>query len=124
MVIVINVNVVKECVKKYKVSSNGRVVDKTTNEEILDETLKEIIMTSFLVYSKAHHLHDLAKHQRQGKLNLPPNTDEKEYFIEKALDRYGINGKANDFRENKLFQALINGNNKQTTTSLTDSLAV
>lgn len=65
MIIVINAKVVNECVSKYKVSSSGRVVDKTTNEEILDETLKEIVMTSFMVYSKAHHLHDLAKHQNQ-----------------------------------------------------------
>ena len=118
----ITVDVVKDCVSNYKVSNMGRVINKNTNEEILDETLKSIIMTSFAVYSKAKMLHDLAKSQNNGKLNLPNGVDPKTHFIDKAIQRYGINGITKTFKENKLFQKLIDGDSEQKDNSFSDTL--
>lgn len=100
----ITVDTVKECVSKYKVSSSGTVVEKDTNKEIKDETLKMIIKTSFLVYSNAKHTYDLYKHMG---VRQKPGIDAKTDYISLALKKYGVNGEITDFKENKMMQAIM-----------------
>ena len=87
----------------YKID-NGIVIDKNTNQQVIDEEIVLRVKTSILVFkeSKDAYQSDI---QQFGKTNKS-----QEDYIKKTMEKFGVNNESNSYGINKLVNAILNSN--------------
>lgn len=87
----------------YKID-NGIVIDKNTNQQVIDEEIVLRVKTSILIFkeSKDAYQSDI---QQFGKTNKS-----QEDYIKKTMEKFGVNNESNSYGINKLVNAILNSN--------------
>ena len=87
----------------YKID-NGIVIDKNTNQQVIDEEIVLKVKTSILIFkeSKDAYQSDI---QQFGKTNKS-----QEDYIKKTMEKFGVNNESNSYGINKLVNAILNSN--------------
>lgn len=84
----------------YKVV-NDKIINIKTTQEVTDTNMILKIKSAILIYREAHlsYKEDL---QQFGKVNRS-----KEQYIEKTMEKFGVNGEKNNYGINKLVNAIL-----------------
>lgn len=87
----------------YKID-NGIVIDKNTNQQVIDEEIVLKVKTSILIFkeSKDAYQSDI---QQFGTTNKS-----QEDYIKKTMEKFGVNNESNSYGINKLVNAILNSN--------------
>lgn len=87
----------------YKID-NGIVIDKNTNQQVINEEIVLRVKTSILIFkeSKDAYQSDI---QQFGKTNKS-----QEDYIKKTMEKFGVNNESNSYGINKLVNAILNSN--------------
>lgn len=81
---------------------NNKIYEKNTNIEVVDEDKILRIKSSILLFKEARKdYEEIIK--MFGKTDKP-----KDYFLKKAMEKYGANNEENNYGINKLINAIIN----------------
>ena len=87
----------------YKIE-NGIVIDKRTNQQVLDEDTILEVKSSVLLFNEA-------KSAYQSDLKQFGNVNKnQEYYIKKTMEKFSVNNEENSYGINKLVNAILNSN--------------
>lgn len=87
----------------YKID-NGLVVDKNTNQQVIDEEIILKVKTFILLFkeSKDAYQSDIQQFGRTNK--------SQEDYIKKTMEKFGVNNEVNSYGINKLVNAILSSN--------------
>lgn len=87
----------------YKID-NGIVIDKNTNQQVIDEETILKVKTSILLFkeSKDAYQSDIQQFGRTNK--------SQEDYIKKTMEKFGVNNEVNSYGINKLVNAILSSN--------------
>lgn len=87
----------------YKID-NGIVIDKNTNQQVIDEEIVLRVKTSILIFKESKDAYQ-SNIQQFGKTNKS-----QEDYIKKTMEKFGVNNESNSYGINKLVNAILNSN--------------
>ncbi|MBQ8193229.1 MAG: hypothetical protein IJZ46_04080 [Bacilli bacterium] len=83
---------------------NGVVIDKNTNQQVLDEDTILKVRSSVLLFNEA-------KSAYQSDVKQFGNVNKnQEYYIKKTMEKFSVNNEENVYGVNKLVNAILNSN--------------
>lgn len=87
----------------YKID-NGIVIDKNTNQQVIDEETVLKVKTSILLFKESKNAYQ-SDIQQFGKTNKS-----QEDYIKKTMEKFGVNNEVNSYGINKLVNAILSSN--------------
>lgn len=88
---------------KYKIE-NGQVIDKSTNQVIIDEDIIIRVKSSILLYKDAKE-----RYQEDVK-QFGSTSLTQEQYVRRTMERFSVNGEQNNFGVNKLINTILSSN--------------